>query len=277
MRAYEIAKEAFGLWKRDIGRFIVPSAEYYLIAMLVASVLVFGIMAMMMVIMLLSIIGLMSGLFFDGGPSLFIISLLLLPFMMLLVFFVLFPIIMVIMSFVNGILNGGMSKAVLTVMSGNIPRFGDVSRTGWNDRWSFMKMELLKIAIILVVTFVPYMFTSFMLVFVIFIPFFGFLLYYLIILVLTTAIGIVTVPLHYLPYVMWWKEGRRGWDAVSSSISFMKEHWRETLGLGLLFQAANLVLMMVPGLGMVLALFGPAFLFTCFYLLYEGKRGQSLG
>ncbi|MCU0798756.1 MAG: hypothetical protein MUC62_03685 [Candidatus Thermoplasmatota archaeon] len=278
MRAYEIAKEAFGLWKRDLGKYILPSAEYYLATMVVSSVLVFGILGIIGVLIVLSILGLIGGFLLSDGPFGFgFLSIILFPFLVLLVFIVLFPVLIVVMSFVNGVLNGGLSKAVLDIMSGRKNQFGDLIKTGWKDRWSFMKMELLKIVIILVVTLVPITIVSVIAIPLLIFPVIGFLFYYILIWLVSLALGVVVMPFHYLPYILYWKEGRYGWDAVSTSIKFMSEHWREALGLGLLYQVAAMVLMMVPGLGMVLALLAPAFLFTCLSLLYDEKRGRAMG
>ncbi len=276
MRAYKIAQEAFGLWKKDIGKYILPSAEYYLAAMVVSFLLVFGLLGIMSVLIILSIVGLLGGFLLSGGPFGFgFLSIILFPFLLLLVFIVLYPFLIVVMSFVNGILNGGLSRAVLNIMTGRDTKFGDVIKTGWKDRWSFMKVELLKMVIILVVSIVPIVAVSIIAIPILIVPFIGFFFYYILIWMMSIALGMVIIPFHYLPYIYYWKEGGRGWDTLSASIKFMSEHWREALGLGFLYQVAAMVLMMVPGLGMLLALLAPAFLFTCLSLLYDEKHGQA--
>jgi hypothetical protein len=230
----------------------------------------------MCVLILLSIMGLIGGVLLSDGPFGFgFLSIILFPLLLLIVFIVLYPFLIVVMSFINGILNGGLSRAVLNIMSGMDTKFGDVIKTGWRDRWSFMKVELLKLVIILVVSIVPTVIISIIAIPILIVPFIGFIFYYMLIMIVSIALGMVIMPFHYLPYIMYWKEGRRGWDAISASISFMREHWREALGLGFLYQVAAMVLMMVPGLGMILALLAPAFLFTCLSLLYEEKLGRA--
>lgn len=275
MKALDMAKEAIELWKKGASNYIVPAVEWYVLAMVASSIVIFSLVALMMASLFIIFFGLIGG--FLIGTDLFSLyfMFLLWPLLMLLVVLLALPFIMMILAFINGVLVGGLSKTVLSTMAGNTPKFGDVSRTGWHDRWPLFKISLIKMVVMVMIMAVPMSVITMMLFPLLLFPFFGILLYYMAIMVISVGLGAVTTPLNFLPYIMYWREKRRGWDAVHRSISFISLHWRESLGLGLLYQAASLVLAFIPGIGILLGLVGPSFILTCLNLLYEEKMGKQ--
>lgn len=273
MKAFDIAKEAYQIWKRDVPKFLVPSAEYYVIAMVLGSLLAFGLLGLFSVVLIISMIVLIGGGIISSDPIAFFFLLLLLPFILMLTMLVVMPLVILFSAFMNGILLGGLSKSVLSGLEGASPRFGDVLKVGWRERYPLFKLELLKLVLVLVIVLLPIFILSFVMAPILLFPFLGAMVYYLFIMVLTVAIGTITAPLQFLPYILYWREGRRGWGAIKRSLSFIWAHYEEALGLGLLYQLSTLVLVMVPGVGIIVALLGPAFLITCLNILYEQKTG----
>jgi hypothetical protein len=253
MGAISAMNDTFRFIQKRFTDLAMPAVEGYLIMMVMQVIMVPLMIIMMFPALLIP---------YTGGGGIFII---------ILIMIIIYVIAFIVGSMGMGITLGGTVRVVDAIRNYEKPKFGDVFKYGWRNKWELFTIHLLNyLAILLIFSVILGIFFGIgILVFYtnplagLFFMIFGFMLipfslYFL-------------MPLMYLPFVVRHKRGVRGTECIGMA-------WREFFsepftygGIGFLYMLLVILLSMIPVLNILVALAMHVSFFSTLLIYYDEK------
>ena len=273
IRPVDAAREAFDDWKGDFQKYLMPSLEFCLDALIYSSITS---LIMIPIVFIFIFPMLLMGNPEEGfDPSLF-----------MLVYIPIYLFSSLIGLIGRSILEGGMVRVVRKMQDGGNYSFFDIVKAGWKDKWKYLKIEfscyIFQVGVILGITIVPT--TVIALIMFVFIESHLLLLICLILLLfvlMMTAIALIPlmiffIPMTFIAFTYNMNEETGGVGSTRKALNYMWGNKKDTFILGGIFYLFGIVGSMVPGVGILLISAGNIFMYQIMCKMFpKGKKASS--